>query len=92
MKTTKNKILFTSILIIFITSIFLYKNIPLRTAIYRKFAKQTVYIISEVDTIYSFGYFGVRKQGQGRAGKKCRTSKQRRSSELTRAAALRLGL
>lgn len=61
MKTTKNKILFTSILIIFITSIFLYKNIPLRTAIYRKFAKQTVYIISEVDTIYSFGYFGVRK-------------------------------
>ena len=40
---------------------FIYKNGPLRTAIYRYFAKQTVYLITEADTIYSFGYFGVRK-------------------------------
>lgn len=44
-------------------------NTPLRTAIYRKIAKQTVYIISEGDTIYSFGYFGVRKSLLKKNGK-----------------------
>lgn len=57
-----NKIITPIILsIITLLCIYLYNNIPLRTAIYRKFAKQSVYIISEGDTIYSFGYFGVRK-------------------------------
>jgi len=41
--------------------VIIYKNPPLRTAIYRNFAKQTVYLTTEGDTIYSFGYFGVRK-------------------------------
>lgn len=41
---------------------YIYKNGPLKTAIYRSFAKQTVYLITEADTIYSFGFFGVRKQ------------------------------
>ena len=41
--------------------LYVYCNVPLRTAIYRSFAKQTVYLVCEADTIYSFGYFGVRK-------------------------------
>ena len=50
------------ILCLIISCLYVYKNTPLRTAIYRSFAKQTVYLYSEADTIYSFGYFGVRKQ------------------------------
>lgn len=50
------------ICILSIGLLYIYNNIPLRTAIYRSFAKQTTYITSEKDTIYSFGYFGIRKQ------------------------------
>lgn len=48
--------------IIVITAfLYVYKNVPLRTAIYRSIAKQSVYLVSEKDTLYNFGYFGVRK-------------------------------
>lgn len=39
----------------------MYKNVPLRTAIFRSFAKGTNYMISEQDTLYVFGYAGVQK-------------------------------
>lgn len=59
----KKRYFIVSLISIFIVSFgYIYKNIPLRTAIYRSFYKQSTYIISEGDTIYSFGYFGVRKQ------------------------------
>ena len=59
----KKRYFIVSLISIFIVSFgYIYKNIPLRTASYRSFYKQSTYIISEGDTIYSFGYFGVRKQ------------------------------
>lgn len=36
-------------------------NQPLRTAIFRSVAQGNTYLISEADTLYGFGYFGVRK-------------------------------
>ncbi len=41
--------------------IYIYNDIPLRTAIFRTFAQGNNYIISEKDTLYSFGYYGIRK-------------------------------
>jgi len=38
-----------------------YFDIPLRTAIFRSFAKGNWYIISEADTLFTMGYYGVRK-------------------------------
>lgn len=40
---------------------YLMMNVPLRTAVYRSVFKQPVYLISENDTVYGFGYFGVNK-------------------------------
>jgi len=40
---------------------YVYLDIPLRTAIFRSFAKGNWYIISEADTIFAMGYYGVRK-------------------------------
>lgn len=40
---------------------YVYKEIPFRTAIFRSFAKGSSYLISEKDTLYGFGYYGVRK-------------------------------
>lgn len=42
-------------------ALYVYKNVPLRTAIFRSFAKGTNYMISEQDTLYVFGYAGVQK-------------------------------
>ena len=39
----------------------IYKNTPIRTAIFRSFVKGNWYLISEKDTLYSFGYYGVKK-------------------------------
>lgn len=53
------------ILLIFIIlpclGVYVYHDIPLRRAIFRSFAKGNWYIISEADTIFSMGYYGVRK-------------------------------
>lgn len=59
----KRKVIFICMIAILCVSgcLYVYRNVPLRTAIYRSFAKQTVYLLCENDTIYSFGYFGVRK-------------------------------
>ena len=40
---------------------YIYLDIPLRTAIFRSFAKGSWYIISEADTLFTMGYYGVRK-------------------------------
>lgn len=40
---------------------YIYNNTPLRTAIFRSFAKGNLYMISEQDTLYVFGYAGVQK-------------------------------
>lgn len=40
---------------------YIYINVPLRTAIFRSFAKGTVYLTSDQDTLYVFGYGGVQK-------------------------------
>jgi len=40
---------------------YVYRDIPLRTAIFRSFAKGSWYIISEADTLFAMGYYGVRK-------------------------------
>ena len=40
---------------------YVYINVPLRTAIFRSFAKGTVYLTSDQDTLYVFGYAGVQK-------------------------------
>ena len=47
--------------IVFSLGTYVYKDIPLRTAIFRTVAKGNNYLISEKDTLYSFGYYGVRK-------------------------------
>jgi len=40
---------------------YVYLDIPLRTAIFRSFAKGSWNIISEADTLFAMGYYGVRK-------------------------------
>lgn len=65
MSILKRKFFITIILIACIMSFgmfYVYFNVPLRTAIYRSVFRQTVYLTSDKDTLYSFGYFGVRKQ------------------------------
>ena len=47
--------------IVFSLGTYVYNDIPLRTAIFRTVAKGNNYLISEKDTLYSFGYYGVRK-------------------------------
>lgn len=54
-------VLSTTVSILLIILIFVYTNVPLRTAIFRSFEKQSVYIVSDNDTLYNFGYFGVQK-------------------------------
>lgn len=54
-------ILLTGMFFIFVSFAILYFNIPLRTAIFRSFAKGNWYITSEADTLYTFGYYGVRR-------------------------------
>jgi len=49
----KKRYFIVSLISIFIVSFgYIYKNIPLRTAIYRSFYKQSTYIISEGDLLY----------------------------------------
>lgn len=60
----RNRKLFIShilFLLLIVIGIYIYKNVPLRTAIFRSFAKGTVYMTSEQDTLYVFGYAGVQK-------------------------------
>lgn len=61
MKINRKKFLCLPSLLLIGISIYVFYNKPLRTAIYRNFYKQSTYIISEKDTIYTFGYYGVRK-------------------------------
>ncbi|WP_302989928.1 hypothetical protein [Paraprevotella clara] len=49
------------IAILFAVFSYIALNQPLRTAIFRSVAKGNTYIISEADTLYSFGYYGVKK-------------------------------
>lgn len=44
-----------------LVSYYIYNNTPIRTAIFRSIIKGNWYIISEKDTLYSFGYYGVKK-------------------------------
>lgn len=39
----------------------IYTNVPLRTALFRSVIKGNFYITSEADTLYAFGWYGVRK-------------------------------
>lgn len=61
----KIRYIFTYILLLLIiTGIggsYIYINIPLRTAIFRSLIKGNWYLTSEKDTLYSFGYYGVKK-------------------------------
>ena len=43
------------------SGLYIYRNIPLRTAVFRTVLKGNWYITSEKDTLYSFGYYGVKK-------------------------------
>jgi len=43
------------------SGIYIYFDIPLRTAIFRSVAKGSWYIVSEADTLFAMGYYGVRK-------------------------------
>lgn len=45
----------------FFAALYVYNYVPLRTAIFRNFAKGTIYMMSESDTLYVFGYAGVEK-------------------------------
>ncbi|MCM1312629.1 MAG: hypothetical protein NC206_03595 [Bacteroides sp.] len=56
----KKKIGYISLFII-ACIIFIFQNIPLRTALFRSIAKGSIYMISERDTLYVFGYSGVQK-------------------------------
>ena len=63
MNLKKNHCLIT-VAIIFLCGglgIYVYNDIPLRTSIFRSLMKGDGYIISEADTVYSFGHYGIRK-------------------------------
>lgn len=53
--------LLISLVVIGGCGLYVMKNVPLRTAIIRTFAKGGWYVESEGDTIYTMGYFGIRK-------------------------------
>lgn len=59
----RDKILATivSIVLILLVTIFIYNNVYYRTAIIRTFAKGSWYVTSERDTVYTMGYYGIRK-------------------------------
>lgn len=59
MKITKW--LYVIVFTIGLGSLYILKNVQLRTSIIRTFAKGGWYVDSERDTIYTAGYFGVRK-------------------------------
>lgn len=63
MKKRKKYIIILSILLCVCSCFcyYVYNNISLRTAIFRSIVKGNWYIISEKDTLYNFGYFGVKK-------------------------------
>ena len=52
---------FIALLVILGIGAYTYRNVPLRTAIFRSFVKGNFYLTSEEDTLYSFGWYGVRK-------------------------------
>lgn len=51
---------FTLILLLSL-GIFVYTNVPIRTSIFRSMVKGDSYIITDLDTIYSFGHYGIKK-------------------------------
>mgnify|MGYP000380701894 CR=1 FL=1 len=59
----KKKICLISLPMLFFIGIclYVYKQPPLRNAIFRSIAMGNNFLISENDTLYSFGYYGVRK-------------------------------
>ncbi|WP_295435958.1 hypothetical protein [uncultured Prevotella sp.] len=59
MKVKKIYLVLCAILVL--SCYYIYYNVPLRTAIFRSFIKGNWYILSEKDTLYSFGYYGVKK-------------------------------
>jgi len=62
MKIKRTRIItFIIFVAISISFYFLNQNIPLRTAIFRYFSPGNWYITSEKDTLYSLGYYGIRK-------------------------------
>lgn len=63
MKDNRKKIVIIMAVVFFFfgSGWYLFKNIPLRTAIFRTVLKGNWYIISEKDTLFCFGYYGVKK-------------------------------
>ena len=58
----KKKTLLSTLVLLMIAALFLiYNNVYYRTAILRTFAKGSWYVTSERDTIYTMGYYGIRK-------------------------------
>ncbi len=51
----------TILLLVIVASLLVGLNQPLRTALYRSVFRHSSYIITEKDTVYSFGYAGVQK-------------------------------
>ena len=60
-KTSKNILLMLFSVSVFVCVSYIYTYVPLRTALFRSFAKGTVYMCSEEDTLYVYGYAGVQK-------------------------------
>lgn len=57
----KKKLIGSLLVIIVVLGLLLGLNQPLRTAVYRSVFRHSSYIISDKDTVYSFGYAGVQK-------------------------------
>ncbi len=49
------------IVLMAVGGVYVFKNIPLRTAIFRTFVQGNWSIFSEKDTLYTLGYYGVKK-------------------------------
>lgn len=61
-KRTQFVVLPIGMFLLFACSVtYIYFDVPLRTAIFRSFAKGSWYITSDADTLFTFGYYGVRK-------------------------------
>ncbi|MCK9154883.1 MAG: hypothetical protein M0P12_02085 [Paludibacteraceae bacterium] len=54
--------------IVVIGLLYLYFNIPVRTSIFRRIAPSSTYLLCDNDTIYNFGYFGVKKYVHTKTG------------------------
>lgn len=57
----KKYVLASSLLLMIAALVIIYNNVYYRTAILRTFAKGSWYVTSERDTVYTMGYYGIRK-------------------------------